>query len=123
MTNKEYMKQAMRTKSTVNAPYNSNLLHAILGIADESGELVKIIKDKIFYSRVIDVTDIKEELGDIQWFVALALDTIGSSFDEVMEMNIAKLRKRYPGVFIEEDANVRDLEAERKALEQQNGAN
>jgi NTP pyrophosphatase (non-canonical NTP hydrolase) len=37
------------------------------------------------------------ELGDIMWYVAQATQALGISFDEVIETNVNKLKKRYPG--------------------------
>ena len=37
------------------------------------------------------------ELGDIMWYVAQACMALEVSFDEVVETNVKKLQKRYPG--------------------------
>jgi NTP pyrophosphatase (non-canonical NTP hydrolase) len=37
------------------------------------------------------------ELGDIMWYVAQATQALGISFNEVIERNVRKLEKRYPG--------------------------
>ena len=37
------------------------------------------------------------ELGDILWYVAQATMALGVSFDDVIEANVKKLEKRYPG--------------------------
>ena len=37
------------------------------------------------------------ELGDIMWYVAQACMALEVSFDDVVETNVNKLKKRYPG--------------------------
>ena len=39
----------------------------------------------------------KRELGDIMWYVAQACMTLDTTIDEIIEMNVEKLEKRYPG--------------------------
>lgn len=124
MTNREYILLAMRTETT-RKPLShidttelsySRVLHSALGCADEAGEIVKATKDWLFYGKKLDTTNLEEEYGDLLWFIALGLDAIGSSFEKVMEMNIRKLRVRYPDKFTEEAATERDLEAEHAKL-------
>ena len=37
------------------------------------------------------------ELGDVMWYIAQACMALDTSFDEIVEMNVEKLKKRYPG--------------------------
>lgn len=83
------------------------LMHAQMGISGESGELTDAIKKHVLYNKPLDVTNVKEECGDILWYMALLLDEVGSSFDEVMEMNHHKLEMRYPSGFTEQAAIAR----------------
>lgn len=93
------------------------LLHAMVGLCTESGEFQDTIKKHIFYGKEIDKINLVEELGDLMWYMAVACDELGVSFEEVMEKNVAKLSARYKGKFSEEKADKRDLDTERKALE------
>lgn len=79
-------------------------LHAVLGLAGEVGELVDAVKKSVLYDKTLDVTNVKEECGDILWYMALMLDTVGSNFKEVMQMNHDKLEKRYPSGYSNKDA-------------------
>jgi NTP pyrophosphatase (non-canonical NTP hydrolase) len=94
-----------------------DMLHAILGIATEAGELLEVILNRVLSGKVIDKVNIAEEIGDILWYQALALKTLNSTFEQEMSRNIAKLRHRFPEKFNEFDANNRDLLGERKVLE------
>ena len=82
----------------------SRLLTSAIGLAGESGEFNELCKKTVFQGREMDedtVTHLKSELADIMWYVAqgcLALDT---SIEELIDINTAKLEKRYPGGFDE----------------------
>lgn len=93
------------------------LLHAAMGLATESGELLDALKKHIFYGANLDVVNIQEELGDLFWYAAILADTAGFTFENTMEKNLAKLRARYPKAFSERDAIIRNLERERRILE------
>ena len=76
------------------------LLTAGVGINAEGGEFLEIVKKMIFQGKPWN-RDNREhliiELGDIMWYVAQACMALGISFDEVLERNVKKLEKRYPG--------------------------
>lgn len=114
-----YMNDALRTESTVfnMEDGDDRLLHAGVGLATEGGEFLDALKKHIFYGKALDRTNLKEEIGDILWYCAIALDELDSSFEEVQMTNIAKLKARYPEKFTKAQAENRDLSAERKILE------
>jgi NTP pyrophosphatase (non-canonical NTP hydrolase) len=85
----------------------SQLLHGALGIAGEAGELADAIKKAVLYNKPLDVENVKEEAGDLCWYLSIILNAVGSSFGEVMSMNHTKLEKRYPGGFTEKLAQER----------------
>ncbi len=95
------------------------IIHGILGIMSEGGEMTKAICDFIYADprTPIDEVNIIEECGDTLWFINLILTAVGSSIPQAMERNIAKLQKRFPSKFTEEAALNRNLDEERKALE------
>lgn len=93
------------------------LLHAAMGMCTETGEFMDMLKKHILYGKTIDQVNLKEELGDLEWYVALAIDELKTTFGYVFETNIAKLRARYPNKFTEKDALTRNLENERRILE------
>lgn len=86
---------------------NAQMLHAVLGISGESGELTDAVKKAVMYGKELDIKNVKEEAGDILWYMSLLLHAVGSSFEEVMQMNHDKLEKRYPGGFTEKLAQAR----------------
>jgi len=95
MNNNEYMQKAMRTAGKLND--DEKLLNAALGLSGESGEFADHIKKHLFQGHELDTKHLVNELGDIMWYVTLAAKSLGYTIDEIMESNIAKLLKRYPG--------------------------
>lgn len=97
---------------------NLKLMHYILGIGSEAGELQDALKKTLIYGKELDVVNIKEELGDLMWYMARTLEVIGCSFEEITYINNQKLRSRYGEKFTEHAALNRNLDTERKILEQ-----
>lgn len=126
MDSKQYLKDSARTAFS---DYNKiadrmtlegatiDLQHAAMGMVTESAEFTDALKKSIFYGKPLDIVNLREEIGDILWYVALALRTLDTDFETVMARNIEKLKARYPQNFTEENAITRDLETERKILE------
>ena len=76
------------------------LLTAALGICAEGGEFTEVVKKMIFQGKPVNDENIfhmKRELGDICWYLAQACMALDTTFDEVIEMNVEKLKARYPG--------------------------
>jgi NTP pyrophosphatase (non-canonical NTP hydrolase) len=76
------------------------LLTAAVGMSAEAGEFTEVVKKIIFQGKPVNEENLfhlKRELGDIMWYVAQACMGLNVSLDEVIEMNVDKLRSRYPG--------------------------
>ena len=76
------------------------LLTAAVGVSAEGGEFMEIVKKMVFQGKPVNDENIfhmKRELGDIMWYVAQACMALDTTFDEIIEMNVDKLQKRYPG--------------------------
>lgn len=95
----------------------SRLLHASIGMNTEQAEFADMLKKHLFYGKPLDQTNLKEELGDMLWYIAVAMDALGTDFDTEMNRVINKLRVRFPDKFTDHHAENRDLVAERKVLE------
>jgi len=98
------------------------LLHSAIGISTESGEILDAFKKHLIYGKDLDIINLTEELGDIMWYVAIMTrylkNLTGATLeDDILELNIDKLKARYPDKFTEEYALNRDLEKERGVLE------
>lgn len=95
----------------------AQLIHAFLGLSSEVGELADALKKHLIYGKTIDQINVLEEVGDLEWYCALALTAIKKTMEECMQKNIDKLRARYGEKFSQAAALSRDLNKERKALE------
>lgn len=128
MTGNEYQKLAMRTndhKATDRLLGNimkyllqqnlideqqkdiGGIFNACLGLSGEVGEFNDMIKKWIFHEKPLDVEHAKKEAGDICWYLAMLCESFGWSLDEIMQMNVDKLKARYPEGFDVERANHR----------------
>ena len=77
-----------------------HLLTAALGLTAESGEFTEVVKKILLQGKPYNeenVFHMKRELGDICWYLAQACMALDTTFDEVIEMNVDKLKARYPG--------------------------
>lgn len=75
------------------------LLNGVMGLAGESGEVDDMLKKVLFQGHKLDREHVAKELGDISWYIALAADAIGYDLETIFQMNIDKLKERYPDGF------------------------
>lgn len=101
----------------VNSDQAMGIVHAIIGKITEAGELAEALYLHLEDGRGLDLVNIAEEMGDDRWYDALLFDATGLTAEQVQQMNIDKLRKRFPGKFTEQSALNRDLGCERSQLE------
>lgn len=96
----EYQKLALRTANTdaMKDP-NERIVNGILGLTGESGEVADHIKKYKYQGHNLDKEYLAKELGDICWYIALLANGIGYDLETIMQMNIDKLKKRYPEGF------------------------
>lgn len=134
MTANEYQKAALRTESPIGLYEASEaalrvftilglvtnpqedvslvrLLEGLIGLNGEAGEASDILKKALFQGHKLDREHIAKELGDVAWYLALSADAIGYSLDEIFQMNIEKLKERYPDGF-EEDKSIHRKEGD-----------
>ena len=95
MNEKEYLEKAKRTLSTK----DDLMEHMAYGLVTESGEILDAFKKHKFYGRELNITNLKEELGDCMWYMYQFLDALGYSPEQCRKDNIEKLSKRYPDKF------------------------
>ena len=99
MTFDEYQKQALTTAYT--SEKNKTLMAQTIwamGIVGEAGEVIEKWKKIVAYKDGViteeDTQELKKELGDVVWYIAVMADSLGLSFDEVMQLNVDKLKSR-----------------------------
>jgi NTP pyrophosphatase (non-canonical NTP hydrolase) len=95
---------------------NGNIVHAIYGLCTEAGEISEAFL-KAAESGTFDEVNLKEEAGDLLWYLAMLFRELDTDFAEVATTNINKLKTRFPEKFTQERAYNRDLGTEREILE------
>ncbi len=84
------------------------VLNGVLGLSGESGECADIVKKHLFQGHEMNKDKLKDELGDVLWYVALTAKGLGLTLEDIAQYNIEKLSKRYPtGHFRVEDSRHR----------------
>lgn len=108
LTLNDYQAGTRRTAGRFDTPEEA-LVCWSLGIAGESGEFVDAVKKKVYHGHDVPATKLRDELGDVLWYIARAADTLGYSLEEIASANLEKLRARYPDGFSKErSANRKD---------------
>jgi len=115
MNPKEYMQSVLRTESsdlesileriadTQAKPSGFvRLLHAAMGLCTEAGKFQDALRKYFFYGKGIDKVNLLEELGNLLWYITVATDALGGSFEEVMQINHNKLGTRNKEEFSDE---------------------
>lgn len=101
----EYAVQAERTMRAAASDANTAeddlkwLQVAALGLAGEAGEFCDLVKKHVAQGHPLDENKLREELGDVLWYVALASIVLMVPLSKVARENIEKLWKRYPHGF------------------------
>lgn len=101
MTINEYQAYALRTESHIAAdpiPY-IRVLDGLMGLNGEAGEAIDFIKKVLFQGHEFQREHLAKELGDIAWYLALSADAIGYDLETIFQMNVDKLKARYPDGF------------------------
>lgn len=75
------------------------IFNAAFGLSGEVGEFNDMLKKWVFHEKELDVVHAKKELGDIMWYVAMMCHSFGWELDEILQMNVDKLKARYPDGF------------------------
>jgi len=125
MNSSNYVENVKRTESDATPemiarfsnPETIRLIHGAMGLCTEAGELLDMIKKHLFYGKKLDFPNAVEEAGDAMWYIGIISDVLKTTLNEIMTINITKLKTRYPEKFTEYLAENRDLVAERKILE------
>ena len=99
MTINEYQTAALRTAQTDKLTARELLLNSALGLCGESGEVADLLKKHLFQGHDIDIEHIAKELGDVAWYLAVGAYAIGYDLETILQMNVDKLKARYPNGF------------------------
>lgn len=114
---REMVESLLVTEEFANLPFQMDavdvdIIHAILGLYTEAGELLDLLFTALLDGKPIDPAKLMDEGGDHLWYLAIMFKKLGVKFEEIAGLNNAKLRVRFPEKFTEEQAVHRDLFAE-----------
>ncbi len=76
-------------------PAKCDLLHHAIGVASEAGELLDAVKKCVIYGQSIDITNVVEELGDLEFYLKGVRGNLGITRDDTLRANMSKLAQRY----------------------------
>lgn len=113
---KRYENQNNAANPVLLGVIHPDLLHGLLGKITETAELAQCLLTAL-EGGDLDLINLAEEIGDSQWYDAIMADCLNTTFEALQQMNIAKLAKRFPEKFTSELAINRNVEEERKILE------
>jgi NTP pyrophosphatase (non-canonical NTP hydrolase) len=93
----DYQKQALTTAASTGDEFK-DLLHWVLGINGEAGEvaekLKKIIRDKDSVISQDDKQELSKEVGDVLWYLAVFAHQLGVPLEDIAQANLDKLQSR-----------------------------
>jgi len=85
-------------------PEQCDLWHMATGISGEAGELLDAIKKHVIYGKPLDMDNVVEELGDLEFYMEGLRQRLEVGRDEVLDINIDKLSLRYGATAVGEDS-------------------
>lgn len=115
MNIKQYCKDAFSTSAILGSDWD-NTVHMLFGMSTEVGELTDAYKRYLAYGTELDYLNVQEEIGDLCWYIANFCTFNDFDLEEILRINIEKLKTRYPEKFTQKDAVERDLQKERDTL-------
>ena len=95
-----YSAEALRTLAPgddLKTNVSTDMLHAVLGLVDESGELAGALRNAAFDLEASSTrTPVLEELGDLFWFLSLAFHAVGTSGGLASVYRFSEIVERHP---------------------------
>ena len=76
-------------------PEKADLLHMAVGVSGEAGELLDAVKKAVIYNKEMDLENVIEELGDLEFYMSKIRQIVGITREEILKRNIDKLSIRY----------------------------
>lgn len=103
MLYKDFVKQLAKPLATE----TEDMVHAVLGIAGEAGELVDAIKKTWIYNKPLDRENVVEELGDLNFYIMHLQNILNITDEEILSHNVNKLNERYANGYSDQAAQAR----------------
>jgi NTP pyrophosphatase (non-canonical NTP hydrolase) len=94
----DYQREASRTRNPALSERDRRM-DAASGLAEESGEVLGLVRKHLMQGKPLDRQQLVHELGDALWCLAAVASDAGITLSEVAAANVAKLRARHPDGF------------------------
>lgn len=104
---REYQELAKRTANDKNE-IKYKLANYAMGLSGEAGEVTDYLKKVVFHGHSMDKDKLKDELGDVLWYLSNLAELMDIDLRDIAEHNIEKLKQRYPDGFSKERSQNRD---------------
>ena len=98
MNHKDLVKALCKPGATIKQelkPSDCHVLHMCMGLSGETGELIDAIKKAVMYRKPLDMDNVIEELGDIEFYLEGLRQQLGITREEAIAHNMDKLGARY----------------------------
>lgn len=104
-----YQRESRKTWNVIRTDHS--IVYPTLGLANEAGEVAGKVK-KIFRDRNGEISEtdresLKQELGDVLWYLTQICTELNLTLEEVAEANLVKLFSRQTRGVIGGDGDVR----------------
>ena len=99
LTLNEYAELAQRTSGTKDKSFEDRIITVALGLTGEAGEVADLVKKMTAHGHAWDKDKLADELGDVLWYLAEAASALEMSLGKIAQLNVNKLKKRYPDGF------------------------
>ena len=104
------------------SPDDAHRLHMAVGASGEAGELLDAVKKACIYRKPLNVANVREECGDILFYVTGLLDSIGCNLDEVISENMTKLSTRYQSMAFSNAAAIARVDKQPQGQDKDHGS-
>ncbi len=102
--------------SDMHPEISNTTIHGAMGVIEEAGEILGMVKKSLWYGKKLDESLMLEEMGDVLHYLTMLCNERDWTLEDLMETNVAKLKIRYPNGYNDTGAVIRDKEAERKVF-------
>lgn len=100
---KEFQELSTRTMNE-SLSFNEKVANMIFGINGEAGEVTDILKKHLYHNHELDLDHLKEEIGDVMFYIVNLATLYGFDMEEILQDNVAKLALRYKKGFTTEES-------------------
>lgn len=92
----EYQAQAMEHVMATAPDYESRVTLGAMGLSREASEVAELVERWLFFGQELDTEKLRDELGDVLWYMALLCEMTDQTLSQVIDHNVEKLNRRYP---------------------------